>query len=180
MKYIFAILLLLLLAACQPRVEYVPVPVPVQQVQPPQQAIAQPPLQQAPPQSMKAPELGPVEFKIFAYGARDVTGSVNPGTPLEYRIKVKKAEPGNPPVTPDYPPKISMVVTYNDGTTDLYGTPDMAASLAYSNVITYDPALESWINTYGISQGSIGAQRFVITVTLNGQTKVIQHSVNVR
>ena len=109
-----------------------------------------------------------------------MTGSVNPATPLEYRIKVTKAEPGNPPVTPEYPPQISMVVTYNDGSTDLYGTPDMAASLTANNMITYDPALESWINTYGIAQGSIGLQSFVITITLNGQTKVIKHGINVR
>ena len=135
MKYVLTLACLLLLVACQPRVEYVPVPVPVQQ------DVVPPPVVQAPP--VVVPELGPVDFKIFAYGARDVTGSSNPLTPLEYRINVMQASPGNPPVTPEFPPKISMVVTYNDGTIDLYGTPDIAASLTPSNIIKYDPPFKS-------------------------------------
>ena len=178
MKYLYA-LLFLLLVACQPRVEYVPVPQPVPQpVYIPQEA---PP---AAPQAAPAPkpaltELGPVEFKIFMYGAREATGSVNPNVPLEYRIKVKQAVSGSPPVTAAFPLTISMVVMYSDGTYELYGTEDLSG-IQPSNVIMYDPSLGSWVNTKGIAQGSIGTQRFVIVISLNGKTKIIQDSVNVR
>jgi len=173
--------LLSLLLACQPQIQYVPVPQPVYpqsqpQYVPPAQPVAQPQAESV----QKIPELGPVDFKIFAYGARDVSGSVNPNTPLEYRIKVMQQAPQNPPITNAYQPTITMVVIYNDGLYEIYGTEDLYG-IQPSNVIGYDPSVGSWVNTKGISQGNVkGQQRFVIVITFNGKTKIIQHSVNVR
>ncbi len=126
------------------------------------------------------PSLGAVGLEIFAYGARDVGGSVNPNTPLEYRVQVAQKTAGSPPITNAYRPTIFLVVIYNDGSFDLYGTEDVP-NIQGSNRFTYDPTLGRWVNTKGVSQGNVkGQQRFVGTVSFNGETKLIQKNLNVR
>ena len=126
------------------------------------------------------PKLGAVGLEIFAYGARDVGGSVNPNTPLEYRVQVSQAVPKSPPVTNAYQPTIFLVVIYNDGSFDTFGTEDVP-NIQASNRFMYDGTLERWVNTKGVSQGNVkGQQRFVGIVSFNGDAKMIQKTINVR
>lgn len=126
------------------------------------------------------PKLGAVGLDIFAFGARDVGGSTNPNTPLEYRVQISQAAAHSPPITNAYNPTILLIVIYNDGSFELYGTEDVPNVLA-SNRFTYDPSLKRWVNGKGMAQGNVkGVQNFVGLVSLNGDTKMIQKTINVR
>lgn len=166
-----ALFLLLLLVACAS-----PAP-----VQPP----AQPAVQQeviAPPAQVekKAPALGAVNLEIFAYGAREVGGGINPATPLEYRVQVSRDEQGSPPITHAFRPTIFLVVIYKDGSFDTFGTEDVP-NIQASNLFTYDPSLERWVNTKGLSKGEVNdMQKFVVLVRFNDDKKLIQRTINIR
>ncbi|MBI4146668.1 hypothetical protein HY489_05020 [Candidatus Woesearchaeota archaeon] len=181
MKRIIAIVALLILIACQPQAPQVE-PTPQSRAQPPAWLLTgyatpavEPQIADKPP----IPELGSVALNIYAYGAKDVGGSVNAGTPLDYRINVAQATAGSPPLTNAYAPTILLTVIYSDGRYELYGTEDVPKVLA-SNKIMYDPNLGRWVTEKGLSQGQIGIQNFVLLVNWNGKTKVVEESVKVR
>ena len=123
--------------------------------------------------------LGPVDLEIYAYGAKEVGGAVNPGVPLEYRVMATQARAGNPPLTSEQNPIIQFAVIYDDGTFDLYGTPNVPGIIP-SNTLGYDSSLARWVNTKGYAQGRIGTQRFTGLVIHEGQVKQLGETVNVR
>jgi len=172
MRY-YALFCLLLLVACA---------APSAPVQPPAQPIAQqeviaPPVAQV---EKKVPTLGAVNLEIFAYGAREVGGSINPLTPLEYRVQVSQDAPNSPPITHAFRPTIFLVVIYKDGSFDTFGTEDVP-NIQASNLFTYDPSLERWVNTKGMSKGDVNdQQKFVVLVRFNDDKKLIQRTINIR
>ena len=178
MKYLSALLCVLLLVACAPR--YAPPPQPIYQAPPPQAppAYVEPPA--APPQ-MEKPKLGAVSFTTRPYtvGNREAT-SMRPGTPYVGKLVLSKALPNNPPVTEDV--TIFITVIYPTGDHELFGTADVPG-IVPSNIMMFDhsPDVQAWTNDKFIANADINTKiKLMISVKYYDDSRQLLHTINVR
>lgn len=180
-KGFIAILLLLVLMACQQRVPEVPAPQ--------QQAMQAYPApagmaywdyeEESARHIMKdQPMLGPSYFKIYAYGAKEAKSAL-PNTPLEYRVYVTEKKAGNPPLEPSSELTIMLTSIKSDGSMEIYGTPNVP-QVHPNNFLRYDKTEGAWTTQRGLAQNDIGPQRFIVLVNHKGYNKLIRETLNVR
>lgn len=180
MKKLFAVLILLtILIACQQQTPRVPKPT---QSYPAPAGMAYWDYDETSAshimRSGQNKQIGPAEFKIYAYGAKE-TKSAMPGTPLEYRIWVAEKASGSPAFKPDSELTIMLTSINSNGMAEIFATPNVP-TVHPNNFLRYDSSMGEWVTPRGIAQSDIGTQNFIVLISYKGQNKLIRDTLNVR